>query len=113
MLSKKAVLNALKQVMDPELGIDIVSLGLIYDVLIEKTAPTSLGGGKTEKTQNVHIKMTFTTPACPLLSYILSDCEEKTKKLAGVKDVIVEVVWEPRWTPDLMSEEAKIKLGMI
>ncbi|MEK6979366.1 MAG: metal-sulfur cluster assembly factor [Candidatus Micrarchaeota archaeon] len=113
MVTKKEVLNALKHVMDPELGVDIVSLGLIYDVLIEKTVQTSRKGGKNENTKNVHVKMTFTTPACPLLSYILSDCEEKTKKLKGVKDVVVEVVWEPRWTPDLMSEEAKIKLGMV
>jgi len=113
MLSKKAVLNALKQVMDPELGIDIVSLGLIYDVIIDKVIKMGKATSGKDKRQNVHIKMTFTTPACPLLSYILSDCEEKTKKLKDVKDVVVEVVWEPRWTPDLMSEEAKIKLGMI
>lgn len=98
MASKKEVLDALKDVMDPELGINIVDLGLIYGVEVK--------GGK------VRVKMTFTTPACPLLQYIVSSVEECVDKLDGVDEVIVQLVWEPPWTPDKISAEGKKQLGL-
>lgn len=84
--------------MDPEIGINIVDLGLIYEVEIEKA--------------RVGIKMTFTTPACPLLGYLVNEVQSKAREIKGVSDVQVQFVWEPRWTPERMSKEAKKQLGL-
>lgn len=89
---------ALMEVMDPELGISVVDLGLIYGIEVL--------GGRAE------VKMTFTTPACPMLNHIISDVEGAVKKVKGVKEVDVQLVWEPRWTPERITEEGKKKLGL-
>ena len=91
-------MEALKTCLDPELGISIVDLGLIYGVRVE--------GDKAK------IKMTLTTPGCPLVNMINADVEEKVRKVEGIKEVEVELVWEPRWTPDRISEEGKKALGI-
>ncbi len=96
-LTREKVLEALKRVVDPEIGIDIVNLGLVYDVKIE--------GGR------VHIKMTMTTPGCPLYATLMKSAEEAIKALEGVEEAKVELVWDPPWRPEMMSEEAKEKLG--
>ena len=98
MVSEKDVLDALHGVMDPELGINIVDLGLIYEVKVN---------GK-----KVNVKMTFTTPACPLLQYIVSDVEEKVGKISGVEEVVVSLTWDPPWNPDRISAEGKKQLGL-
>lgn len=98
MVTKTAILKALKNVMDPELGMNIVDLGFIYGVKIK--------GG------NVHIKMTMTTPMCPLLSSILEDAKNNVSMLKGVKNVEIELVWKPRWTPKKISPEARKTLGL-
>ena len=98
MVTKKDVMNALRKCYDPEIGISLVDLGLIYDVQVDK--------------DKVHIKMTLTTPACPMHSYMVHDVREKVKTLKDVKEVNVELVWDPPWTPDRMSKEAKKRLGM-
>jgi len=98
MATQKQVLAKLKEVLDPEIGINIVDLGLIYGVGIEKS--------------QVNIKMTFTTPACPLLGYLVNNVQSKVRELKGVSDVQVQFVWEPRWTPEKMSKEAKKQLGL-
>jgi len=98
MVSERAVRSALKKVMDPELGISILDLGLIYGVEAE---------GK-----KVIVKMTFTTPACPMLQFIVSNVEDAVKKLEGVEDVIVQLVWDPPWTPEKISSEGKKKMGL-
>jgi len=98
MVTKDEVLEKLSQVMDPELGINIVELGLIYEVEIKK--------------KMVYIKMTFTTPACPMINEILHEVKKKLEELEGA-DVEVTVVFEPLWTPERMSERAKMKLGLI
>ncbi|MEW5996085.1 MAG: metal-sulfur cluster assembly factor [Candidatus Micrarchaeota archaeon] len=98
MVTEKQVLSKLKEVLDPEIGVNIVDLGLIYEVKIEKGS--------------VAIKMTFTTPACPLLGYIVNNVESKVRELKGVSGVQVQFVWEPRWTPERMSKAAKKQLGL-
>ncbi len=97
-VSEKDVLDALRNVLDPELGINIVDLGLIYEVKVN---------GK-----KVNVKMTFTTPACPLLQYIVSDVEEKVGKTEGVEEVVVQLTWDPPWNPDRISAEGKKQLGL-
>ena len=98
MFSKDDVLAKIKPILDPELGISIVDLGLIYGVTIEE-----------DKTVIVH--MTLTTIGCPLFSSIADPIKSNVKELEGVKDVLVELTFDPPWNPEKMSEEAKISLG--
>ena len=104
MKSKKDILEKLSQVIDPELGLNIVDMGLIYEVKVEKT--------KKGENQKAEVKMTFTTPACPMMNYLLSNVESKLNELKDI-DIEVRVVFEPLWTPERMTKEAKLKLGMI
>ena len=90
-------MKVLKECYDPEIGISLVDLGLIYDVQV--------------KNDKVHIRMTLTTPGCPMHAFMVKDVEENVKKMKGVKEVKVELVWGPPWTPDRMSKDAKKKLG--
>ncbi len=103
MVTKNQIVEKLSQVMDPELGVDIVELGLIYDIEVKKKAG--------DKPQEVSIKMTFTTPACPMINEILREVKEKLEEIEDA-DIELNIVFEPLWTPDRMSEKAKIKLGM-
>jgi len=98
MVTEKEVMGALSEVMDPELGISIVDLGLIYEVEVQK--------------EKVGVKMTFTTPACPMVHFLVSSVEDAVKKLEGVNDVEVQLVWDPPWTPDKMSDAGKESLGL-
>jgi len=97
MVTKQDVMKVLKECLDPEIGINVIDLGFIYGVKVDKN--------------KVHIKMTLTTPGCPMHSFIVEDIRNKVNKLKGVKEVNVELVWDPPWTPDRMSDEAKKKLG--
>lgn len=90
---------ALRQVIDPELGYNIVDLGLIYDVAIDD-------GGV------VHVIMTTTTPGCPATSYLKKGAGEAASAVPGVEFVDVKLTYEPRWTPELMSPEAKVNFGI-
>ncbi|MBP9670475.1 DUF59 domain-containing protein [Candidatus Woesebacteria bacterium] len=98
MINSHQVLDRLKTVMDPELHIDIVSLGLIYK--------TDVVG------KNIKVTMTLTTPGCPLAPEIDRLVRQALKPL-GEYEIELELVWEPAWTKERMSEEAKLKLGMI
>ena len=89
-------MKALEGCMDPELGISVVDMGLIY--------------GVEAKEGGVHIRMTLTNPGCPMARMIAKDVEETVRGM-GVGKVEVELVWEPRWTPDRLSEKAKKMLG--
>lgn len=93
------VTDALRQVEDPELGMDIVELGLVYGV--EYPQPGT-----------VQVNYSLTTPACPAGAQIQADIENTVRALPGVEDVITELVWMPAWTPDLMSDDAKFILGI-
>jgi len=99
LITKEKVLEALKQVIDFEIGLDIVSLGLVYDVAIDNE-------------NNVTVTMTMTTPACPLAGLILQDAEDKVRQIEGVKDVKINLTFDPPWTPDRMSEEIRKKFGI-
>lgn len=101
MIIKEKVLKSLKKVIDPELNVDIVDLGLIYNILID------------QKSGTVKIKMTLTTPGCPLSLFFEEWITEKVKKIKGVKNVKIDLVWEPPWDPDKMSEETREKLGVL
>ncbi len=98
MIDKERVKEALKEVIDPEIGINIVDLGLVYDIqIIEDT---------------VYVKMTLTVPGCPLGNFILTQAKEKVEELEGVKEANIELVWDPPWNISMVSEEAKRKLGI-
>lgn len=97
MANKEELLEVLKGVIDPEIGINIVDLGLVYEV--ESAEDTNT------------ITMTLTTPGCPMHNSITSWVENVVKHLEPEKKVIVNLVWEPQWTPDKMSLEAKNELG--
>ena len=92
------VWEALKTVLDPELGISIVDLGLIYSV--------KMGEGV------VDIKMTLTSPGCPLAPLIDEMVRKAVGEVEGVKKINLEIVWDPPWSPELMSEEVRAELGM-
>lgn len=100
MLSKKILLNQLKNVPDPELGISIVDLGLVYDV-------------KVDKKGNVIVLMTLTTMGCPLFDLIAEPVKSELLKIKGVKNVSVDLTFDPPWNPSKMSKEAKVKLGFF
>jgi metal-sulfur cluster biosynthetic enzyme len=102
-VTRKQIMEKLSKVVDPELGLNIVDLGLIYSA---KVLPKKKGGK-----QSAEVEMTFTTPACPLANYLLSQVESRLNELPDI-DISVRVVFEPAWGPDRMSERAKIKLGM-
>lgn len=95
---KNKVISILKQIPDPELGVSIWDLGLIYEVKVE---------GK-----NVEILMTLTTIGCPLFAQIADPIKEEVEKLEGVDKVYIELTFEPPWTVEKMSEDAKIQLGL-
>ena len=100
---EKQIWDQLKTCYDPEIPVDIVELGLIYDLSMED--------GKTGK--KVNIKMTLTAPGCGMGPVIADEVDRKVNGLDGVEDVSVELVWEPMWTRDMMSEEAQLELGMF
>ncbi|HXT33114.1 MAG TPA: iron-sulfur cluster assembly protein [Vicinamibacterales bacterium] len=94
-----AIQAALKKVYDPEIPVDIYELGLIYDLFVT-------AGGVAA------IKMTLTAPACPAAQILPGQVADAAKSVAGVTDARVDVVWEPAWTKDRMSDVAKLQLGM-
>lgn len=102
---KNNVIAALKQVYDPEIPVNIVDLGLIYAIDIDET--TEETGGQ------VNIHMTLTSPGCPVAETFPQMVQDKVLTVAGVTGVKVELVWEPTWTKDLMSEAAKFELNMF
>lgn len=104
MVTKNDILEKLGQVIDPELGMSIVDLGLIYGIDIKKK--------KKGEPQKVSIKMTFTTPACPLMNAMLNEVKNRLDELKDL-DIELAVVFDPPWTPERMSQKAKMKLGML
>ena len=94
------IIKSLKTVYDPEIPVDIYELGLIYDVQISDEGA-------------VKVIMTLTTPNCPVAESLPREVEEKVKSIEHVKDAEVEITFDPPWTKDLMSEEAKLELGML
>jgi len=97
---EEAVIEALKTVYDPEIPVNIYELGLIYGVEVSED-------GRAE------IRMTLTAPACPVAGALVEEVAEKSGRVEGVSTSHVELVWDPPWTPDNMTEAAKLELGMI
>jgi len=95
--SKKQILEALKQVDDPEIPVDIVNLGLVYGVSVEDGI--------------VRLRLTTTSPGCPVGDFLTQAVERALVKVPGVDAVDVEFVWDPPWSPEMMSEEARRALG--
>ncbi|MEM1085102.1 MAG: putative Fe-S cluster assembly protein SufT [Verrucomicrobiota bacterium] len=93
----------LKGVYDPEIPVDIVNLGLVYDCSIKDEADK----------KSVAIKMTLTAPGCGMGPVIAADAQSKIMTIDGIDDATVELVWDPAWNQDMISEEGKMKLGMI
>lgn len=98
MVSETAVVEALKQCYDPEIPVNVVDLGLIYSVQIADS--------------QVDIQMTLTAVGCPMSSYISDDAKSKVMAVDGVESVNVNIVWEPRWSPDMITPDGRRKLGM-
>lgn len=94
------IVNVLKTIYDPEIPVDIYELGLIYDVMVSTD-------------YDVKILMTLTTPNCPVAESLPQEVEEKVKSLDMVKDCEVEITFDPPWSQDLMSEGAKLELGLL
>ncbi len=97
-VTREQVLEALRDVYDPEIPVNVVDLGLVY--------------GLDVKDGNVSVKMTLTFPGCGMGPYIAQQAEWRIAELEGVEDVQVELVFDPPWTPDMISEEGKKLLGL-
>ena len=98
--TEEKIVTMLKSVYDPEIPVNIYDLGLIYKVDIDEE-------------RNVRIDMTLTAPNCPAADFILEDVRQKIESIDGVKSVEVNLVFEPEWDRDMMTEEAKLELGML
>ena len=97
---EKEVIDLLKTVFDPEIPVNIYELGLIYKVEITPS-------------NNAIVEMTLTTPACPVAESLPAEVKARIKGIHEINEVFVELVWEPQWNMDMMSEEAKLQLGML
>ena len=97
-MTPEIVRKALRQVKDPELGLNIIDIGLVYDVAVSAEGA-------------VHVKMTLTSPGCPAGPEIMGDAKQTVEALEGVTAVEVELVWEPYWTPEKMDPRVKAFMG--
>ena len=97
---EEKVVAMLKTVFDPEIPVDIYSLGLVYNIEIDDDA-------------NLKIDMTLTAPNCPAADFIIDDARIKLESIEGIKSVDIRLVFEPVWDKDMMSEEAKLELGFL
>jgi FeS assembly SUF system protein len=97
---QERVIEALSTVYDPEIPVNLVDLGLIYDLVVNRDG-------------TVYVEMTLTTPACPVAGALPGEVEKAVRAVPGVSDVRVKLVWTPPWTRDRMTEEAKLELGLL
>ena len=95
-----SVVDALKSIYDPEIPVDIYELGLIYDVAINEDG-------------DAVISMTLTTPHCPVAESLPNEVELRVLSVPGIRDAVVNLVWDPPWDPSKMSDEARLELGML
>ena len=95
-----AVVEVLKSIYDPEIPVDIYELGLIYDIDVSEDG-------------DVTITMTLTTPHCPVAESLPNEVELRVLSVPGIRDAVVNLVWEPPWDPSKMSDEARLELGML
>lgn len=97
---ENTIVDVLKSIYDPEIPVDVYELGLIYEVKIDKES-------------NVQIEMTLTSPNCPVAESMPKEVEDKVAEITDVKSAKVNIVFDPPWDKDMMSEEAKLELGML
>lgn len=97
---KAQIVETIRTIYDPEIPVNIYELGLIYDF-------------KVDPEGNVGVDMTLTSPACPVAGSLVAEVETRVAAIEGVKKVTVELVWEPPWSPEKMSEAAKLKLNIL
>jgi FeS assembly SUF system protein len=95
--TKEQIIEAIRTVYDPEIHVNIYDLGLVYDICVDNN--------------DVHVKMTLTSAFCPAAESLPIEVEQAIKEVPKVKNVKLEIVWEPAWTKDMMSDEAKLELG--
>jgi len=98
MVKEEDVWNILQEIVDPEIGANLVDLGLIYEV-------------KVTEGKEVYVKMTLTVPGCPLMNVLPAQIEERIKQLEGVEKITVQLTFDPPWSPDRMSDELKKLYG--
>ena len=110
MALEERIVQALKTVYDPEIPVDIYELGLIYDIDVEGGGEAVVDDGAGRK---VKVRMTLTSPACPVAGSLPGEVEQKVQGVEGVEDAEVELVWDPPWNPGMMSEAARLELGMF
>ena len=97
---EEQVVDALRSVFDPEIPVNIYDLGLIYDVEVDP------------EHAHVHVRMTLTSPACPVAGSLPGEVQLRLQELEGIDTAEIELVWDPPWTRDMLSEEAKLQLGL-
>ena len=97
---EQKVVETLKTIYDPEIPVNIYELGLVYKIRIEEP-------------DQIYIKMTLTSPQCPVAESLPIEVESKLNDMEGVSRAFVEIVWEPSWNPEMMSEAAKLELGFL
>ena len=98
MIEKEKIMKMLEDVYDPEIGVDIVTLGLIYDVSVNEE-------------NDIHVLMTFTFPGCPYGPALTEEVEDKLKEIADVRNITVEITFEPPWTPEKIEPDVRAALG--
>lgn len=97
---EEAIIANLRTVFDPEIPVNVYDLGLIYEIEIKEN-------------MDVRVEMTLTAPGCPMADYIVNEVKEKVEMTEDIKECEVDLVFEPAWDKDMMTEEAKLELGML
>lgn len=102
-VTEEQIIDTIKQCYDPEIPVDLWNLGLIYSLKIEENPDG--------KNSDINIVMTLTTPGCGMAMYMVQNVKDSVESLPGVKKANIEITFDPRWTPEMMTDEARIKLG--
>lgn len=106
--TEERVVEMLRTVYDPEIPVNVYDLGLIYRIAVEKASEEAT---EEEGPFTLEVDMTLTAPSCPAADYIVEDVQQKLESVKGLEKVTVNLVFEPEWDKDMMSEEAKVELG--
>ena len=105
-ITQEEVLSALKECYDPEIPVNIVDMGLIYDIKIKPAELANLQG------EEIEVEMTLTAPGCPSSAYISDQVKQRLLRILGVSNATVNIVWYPQWTPERLSADARKQLGI-
>ena len=105
-ITQEEVLSALKECYDPEIPVNIVDMGLIYEIKIKPVEPPAAEG------EDIEVEMTLTAPGCPSSGYISDQVKQRLLRMPGVNNAAVNIVWYPQWTPERLSADARKQLGI-